>query len=86
MMPRLALLLLTVAAVATNLGAQRVTLRIGGAVAQPLALSQADFGSMRHQAISAEAQDQKGAFGGVALIDLLARAGVPSGDDLEEKT
>ena len=40
---------------------------------------------MRHQAISAEAQDQKGAFGGVALIDLLARAGVPSGDDLEDK-
>jgi Oxidoreductase molybdopterin binding domain len=40
---------------------------------------------MRHQQVSVEADDQNGVFAGVALVDLLSRAGVPSGDDLENK-
>jgi hypothetical protein len=84
-MPRLALVLLIVAAFATGPGAQQTSLlRIGGAVARPLALSASDFGSMRHQQVSVEADDENGVFGGVALIDLLSRAGVPSGNDLED--
>jgi hypothetical protein len=39
---------------------------------------------MRHQQVVVEQPDQNGVFGGVALLDLLARAGVPSGDDLED--
>ncbi|HYU79534.1 MAG TPA: molybdopterin-dependent oxidoreductase [Vicinamibacterales bacterium] len=85
MMPTRAFPLLTFTAVVSNLGAQRATLQIGGAVSQPLALSEAEFASMRHQAISVETHDEKGVFGGVALIDLLIRAGVPSGADLEGK-
>jgi DMSO/TMAO reductase YedYZ molybdopterin-dependent catalytic subunit len=69
---------------APGFGAQQTTLQIGGAVSRPLTLSAADFGSMRHQEVFADAHDQKGVFAGVALIDLLTRAGVPSGDDLED--
>jgi hypothetical protein len=84
--PRLALLLLILATFATGLRAQQTSLlRVGGAVARPLALSASDFGAMRHQQVSVEADDQNGVFAGVALVDLLSRAGVPSGNDLENK-
>ena len=85
-MPRLAAVIVSVVTVATGLGAQQpALLRVGGSVAQPLALSVSDFGSMRHQEVSVEQPDQYGIFGGVALIDILSRAGVASGADLDDK-
>ncbi len=85
MIPRLMLSLVTFAALPVNVAAQPAVLRVGGAVSQRLALSQADFGNMRHQAITVEDSDQNGVYGGVALMDLVVRAGLPSGDDLENK-
>jgi DMSO/TMAO reductase YedYZ molybdopterin-dependent catalytic subunit len=58
------------------------TLRISGAVAQPLTLSAADIASMPHQGLTVTAHDQTDKFEGVSMRALLTRAGVPAGDEL----
>ena len=79
-------LLLSLAAfalIAQGASAQQTVLRVGGAVPQLLTLSEADFGSMRHQSLAVDDGDQNGVYGGGALTDLLVRAGLRSGDGLE---
>jgi len=58
------------------------TLRISGAVAQPLTLSATDIASMPHQQLTVTAHDQTGTFEGVSIRTLLTRAGVPTGEAL----
>jgi hypothetical protein len=85
MISRLAAGLVTVVVLLqANVTGQQI-IRVGGDVPQRLTVSQAEFGSMRHQAVTNESEPQKGVFGGVALIDLLKRAGVPAGDELDDE-
>lgn len=56
---------------------------VTGAVDKPLTLSQADLGQMDTENVGVSDQnDQMHTFVGVRLIDILAKAGVPVGDDL----
>ena len=60
--------------------AQDGVLRITGAVAHPMTLTRDEIAGMPHQTVTASAHDQSGRFDGVPLIDLLKRAGVPTGE------
>lgn len=56
------------------------TLRVGGAVSHPVTLSREEIASLPHQSVTAAAHGQSGRFDGVPLIEILKRAGVPTGD------
>jgi DMSO/TMAO reductase YedYZ molybdopterin-dependent catalytic subunit len=62
--------------------AQPGSLRIGGAVAKPLTLTQAELAALPHQSVRASAHNQGGEYSGVPLMDLLKRAGAASGESL----
>jgi DMSO/TMAO reductase YedYZ molybdopterin-dependent catalytic subunit len=60
--------------------AQGGVLRIAGAVPHPLTLSRDEVSELPHQSLTASAHDRSGRFDGVPLIELLKRAGVPTGE------
>lgn len=74
-----ALVVLTLQTVAP---AQTASLRIGGAVAHLLTLTAADVASMPRDSVTVQLRGQSVRYTGVPLIELLKRAGVPSGDSL----
>ena len=77
---RLVLIISAILALNGAVFGQIGAVRIGGAVPRPLILSQDEIASMPHQAVTASAHDQSGRYDGVPLIELLKRAGTPSGE------
>jgi DMSO/TMAO reductase YedYZ molybdopterin-dependent catalytic subunit len=65
---------------ASSASAQDGALRVGGAVPHPFTLTRGEIASMPHQSVTTSAHDQSGRYDGVPLIDLLKRAGVPTGE------
>jgi DMSO/TMAO reductase YedYZ molybdopterin-dependent catalytic subunit len=70
----------TILVACTVASAQDGSVRITGAVARPLTLTRDEIAGLPHQTVTASAHDQSGRFEGVALVDLLKRAGVPTGE------
>ena len=62
--------------------AQAPTVRVFGDVAKPLTLTAAELATMPRTKITASAHNQTGTYEGVAVRELLTRAGVPAGADL----
>jgi DMSO/TMAO reductase YedYZ molybdopterin-dependent catalytic subunit len=61
----------------------KILLQVVGHVAQPLSLSQEQFAKLPRQTVRAKGHDGvESQFEGVAVIDILAKAGVPTGQDL----
>jgi DMSO/TMAO reductase YedYZ molybdopterin-dependent catalytic subunit len=61
-------------------------LEVGGEVTRPLSLNAADFAKLPHQTVRAKGHDGvESQYQGVALIEILARAGVPVGKELRGK-
>ena len=61
-------------------------LKVTGDVPRPLELSAEDFAKLPRQAVKAKGHDGVvSQFEGVSLIDVLAKAGVPTGNDLRGK-
>jgi DMSO/TMAO reductase YedYZ molybdopterin-dependent catalytic subunit len=60
--------------------AQDGMLRVTGAVPHPLTLSRDAITGLPHQSVTASSHDQSGRYDGVPVIELLRRAGVPTGD------
>ena len=61
-------------------------LKILGEVPQPLALSAEEFAKLPRQAVRAKGHDDVvSQYEGVSLIDVLAKVGVPTGNDLRGK-
>jgi DMSO/TMAO reductase YedYZ molybdopterin-dependent catalytic subunit len=61
-------------------------LEVGGEVAHPLSLTAADFAKLSHQTIRAKGHDGvESQYQGVPLIEILAKAGVPTGKELRGK-
>lgn len=60
--------------------AQDGVLRVTGTVPHALTLNRDEVANMPHQSVTASAQNQSGRFDGVPLIELLKRAGVPTGE------
>jgi DMSO/TMAO reductase YedYZ molybdopterin-dependent catalytic subunit len=61
---------------------QSPTVKISGAVAHPLTLAASDLAALPRTTVQASAHDQTGTYEGVAVRELLTRAGVPSGEAL----
>jgi len=60
-----------------------VLVQVSGEVSHPLALSAADIAKLKHQTVRAKRHDDvESQFEGVPLVDILAKAGVPVGNDL----
>ena len=60
-----------------------VLVQVSGEVSHPLALSAADLAKLKHQTVRAKRHDGvESQFEGVPLVDILAKAGVPVGNDL----
>jgi DMSO/TMAO reductase YedYZ molybdopterin-dependent catalytic subunit len=58
-------------------------LRVAGDISQPLNLTSEEFAKLPRQTVRAKAHDGKESqFEGVSLVDVLAKAGVPTGKDL----
>ena len=76
------LLVFTLIASATALDAQPGAVRIFGAVTDPVSFTVADLSKMPRTKLTASAHDQTGEYQGVAVRELLTRAGVPAGDKL----
>ena len=58
-------------------------IQVSGEVSHPLALSAADLAKLKHQTVRAKRHDGvESQFEGVPLVDILAKAGVPVGNDL----
>jgi hypothetical protein len=58
-------------------------LQVAGDISQPLNLTSEEFAKLPRQTVRAKAHDgKKSQFEGVSLIDVLAKAGVPTGKDL----
>jgi DMSO/TMAO reductase YedYZ molybdopterin-dependent catalytic subunit len=63
-----------------------VVLEVGGEVPHPLSLSSAEFAKLPRQSVRATGHDGvESQFEGVALSEILSRAGVPSGRELRGK-
>jgi len=62
--------------------AQEAVVRINGAVPRALSLTEKDLAAMPRTVVKASAHDQEGSYEGVAIRELLTRAGVPAGDAL----
>jgi DMSO/TMAO reductase YedYZ molybdopterin-dependent catalytic subunit len=62
--------------------AQTGALKIGGAVSKPLTLAASEIAALPHQTITTEERGSMVRYEGVPLIELLKRAGVPSGEAL----
>lgn len=60
-------------------------IRIGGELARPLVLDTAMLSSLPRKSVRASAHGIDGEWSGVSLIDILQKAGVPSGDALRGK-
>jgi DMSO/TMAO reductase YedYZ molybdopterin-dependent catalytic subunit len=58
------------------------TVSVSGEVTQPLTVSVADLAAFPQRTVTASAHDQKGTYTGVALRDILTKAGVAAGADL----
>jgi len=67
---------------ATIAFAQTETVSVKGDVPHPLTLSAADLAAMPRRTITASAHQLSGTWEGVEVRELLARAGVPSGEAL----
>jgi DMSO/TMAO reductase YedYZ molybdopterin-dependent catalytic subunit len=66
--------------------ASSVRLKVKGEVARPLVLSGADLAKLPRRKVTAKAHDGKDStYEGVALSEVLSKAGVPSGKDLRGK-
>ena len=61
--------------------AQSTSVRIGGAVARPMTLTADDLKDMPRQTATVSAHSQVGTYEGVAVRELLTRAGVPTGQE-----
>jgi DMSO/TMAO reductase YedYZ molybdopterin-dependent catalytic subunit len=88
--PRIAITFLLVAFVQFFVRAQTApapaTLRVEGEVAQPLTLQVADLAAMKHTVVRAKDHDEKEhSFSGVAVAEILQRAGTPLGSQLRGK-
>jgi DMSO/TMAO reductase YedYZ molybdopterin-dependent catalytic subunit len=59
---------------------QTGVLRVGGAVPHPLMLGGDEMARLPHESVTTSAHDQSGRYEGVLLIELLKRAGVPTGE------
>jgi DMSO/TMAO reductase YedYZ molybdopterin-dependent catalytic subunit len=60
-----------------------MVLRVAGDISQPLNLTSEEFAKLPRQTVRAKAHDGKESqFEGVSLVDVLAKAGVPTGKDL----
>lgn len=59
---------------------QTNTVAIGGAVEHPIKLGPADLATMPRTTVEASAHGETGKWSGVALIEILKRAGVPLGE------
>lgn len=70
------MLLVTSSAASAQTGA----VRIGGAVPRPVSLTSAEIAGMPHQTVTAQVRGQPERYTGVSLIELLKRAGVPTGE------
>jgi DMSO/TMAO reductase YedYZ molybdopterin-dependent catalytic subunit len=58
-------------------------IQVSGEVSHPLALSAADLAKLKHQTVRAKRHDGvESQFEGVPLVDILAQAGVPVGNNL----
>jgi DMSO/TMAO reductase YedYZ molybdopterin-dependent catalytic subunit len=62
-----------------------VVVRVSGAVSQPLALSLQDLAAMPRTKVTAQDHDNKVAYEGVALTEILQKAGAPLGQLLRGK-
>jgi hypothetical protein len=62
--------------------AQEAVVRINGAVPRALSLTEKDLAAMPRTVVKASAHDQEGSYEGVAIRELLTRAGVPADDAL----
>ncbi len=63
-----------------------VVLKVHGEVSPPLSLTAAELGRLPRQSVTAKAHDgRESRYEGVALIDLLKKAGLPTGNDLRGK-
>ena len=86
---RLCLIILSITCLSISATAQKapeVLLTIGGEVANPLKLTRADLDSFARQSLRAKDHDGKEyKFEGVALVDILKKAGVKFGEALRGK-
>ena len=62
-----------------------VVLRVSGAVSQPLALSLQDLAAMPRTKVTATEHDNTATYEGVALTEILQKAGAPLGKQLHGK-
>ena len=62
-----------------------VVLRVSGAVSQPLALSLQDLAAMPRTKVTAKEHDSTATYEGVALTEILQKAGAPLGKQLHGK-
>jgi len=62
-----------------------VVLRVGGAVTQPLALSLQDLAAMPRTKLKAKEHDTEVTYEGVALLEILLKAGAPLGKQMHGK-
>jgi len=62
-----------------------VVLRVSGAISQPLALSLQDLAAMPRTKVTAKEHDTTVTYEGVALTEILQRAGAPLGKQLHGK-
>ena len=62
--------------------ASAAIINISGEVAHPLTLRMADLAAIAHRSVSVVGKDGKAQYRGVAVVDLLRRAGAPLGAEL----
>ena len=63
-------------------GAQQAMVRITGAIAKPVPFTAQDLAAMPRVTVRATSHDQTALYEGVAMRELLTRAGVPAGEAL----
>src|SRR5262245_43300036 len=62
--------------------AQQPTLRMSGAIPKPITFTAQELAAMPHVTVRATSHDQTASYEGVAMRELLTRAGVPAGEAL----
>jgi DMSO/TMAO reductase YedYZ molybdopterin-dependent catalytic subunit len=58
------------------------SIKVSGSIGHATTLTAADLTAMPQTSVTASAHDQKGTYTGVALRDILTKAGVPAGADI----
>src|SRR5215467_5122238 len=79
---RLFLLIVALLIACVSGSAQSTSIRIGGDVPNPITVSAADVASIPHVSVTISGRGSPTTYEGVLLIELLKRAGAPSGDTL----